>query len=1203
MTSLLKSLELHGYKTFASRTLFEFAGSITAIVGPNGSGKSNVADALRWVLGEQSYSLLRGKKTEDMIFSGSEQRPRSGMASATIVFDNAGGWLPIDFSEVAITRRAYRDGDNEYLLNGQRVRLRDVSELLSQSGLAERTYTIIGQGLVDSALSLKAEERRRLFEEAAGIGLHRSRREEALRRLETTRRNLDRVQDILVELQPRLRSLERQARRSKEYEQVKADLQVVLREWYGYHWRRLQQELAEAMENGRVKERLLENARGEQAAKEQVLFEVRERIRKLRETLSEQQRQLTGLHSQRETVSRELAVGEERSYSLEEQCKNSQAELARLEEDSGLQTAKIENAQEELNRLEAELEEARAQTGFVRESLKSRQAERERVEKKVLAARQAVGSLTGKEAHLRSRLSDRQAQSSKQRQVFLDIEKSLTLNEEEQKKAQAVMLNTQSEMERIQKERRSLEGRLEKLKDEAAQEEASRKVLLEKKAAAEAQAARLKAQLEILVQAETNLAGYAKGARLLIEAARKDRLSGAKGALGSQIDVPAELEAAVAAVLGDFVDAIVLEGTQASEDALNLLEGQDARAALLPLETLLRDLQEPDLTSEAGREGVIGLASHLVAAPQHLTPAIKLLLGQVIIVKDRAAARKALRGKRDGVRAVTLKGEVFYASGLIQVGSESKPGVLSRPREIREMQEHLNGVEARLNQNVVDLGEMDSNLQELKNLADDLERHIRQVRQQEENARREQGKAELNVEKVRRQVVWQREQKTRLEGELASFQDEINHILADLAPLEGEILRARQTLREEIGVLNGLSLEELQTELAHWNTRTAVAERSMQQAKNQLVERQASLERANRVREGLLQRLAELEAASEKIKSTRHLMLEKGEEISPAVEALRVSIHPIEAELAEAEKEQLEFQQQEAAARQALSSADHHHAQSKILLVRCQESLDSMRRRVEDDFGLVQFEYAEEISGPTPLPLDGMVEQLPVVVSLSPEVEETIRRQRGQLRRMGPINPEAQVEYEEVKERFQFLNEQVADLNQAELDVKAVIAELDLLMEREFRKTFDAVSHEFRSIFTRLFGGGSARLILTDPDDLTSTGIDIEARLPGRRTQGLSLLSGGERSLTATALVFSLLKVSPTPFCVLDEVDAMLDEANVGRFRELLRELSQDTQFVIVTHNRNTVQAADVIYGVTMGKDSASQVISLKLDEAVSEVS
>jgi chromosome segregation protein len=280
-----------------------------------------------------------------------------------------------------------------------------------------------------------------------------------------------------------------------------------------------------------------------------------------------------------------------------------------------------------------------------------------------------------------------------------------------------------------------------------------------------------------------------------------------------------------------------------------------------------------------------------------------------------------------------------------------------------------------------------------------------------------------------------------------------------------------------------------------------------------------------------------------------------------------------------------------------ISQAEQNFSQARITQVRKQESLDGLRRQIEADFGLVAFEYREDVSGPTPLPIDGFVENLPMREELSPEIESSLQAQRALLRRIGPINPEAQIEYQEIAERYEFLSSQVADLQGASEDVKRVIAELDEIMQREFCNTFDAVADEFHQIFGRLFGGGTARLILTDPDDLTSTGIDIEARLPGRREQGLSLLSGGERSLTAVALVFSLLRVSPTPFCVLDEVDAMLDEANVGRFRELLRELSKTTQFIMITHNRATVQVADIIYGVTMGRDSTSQILSLKVDE------
>src|SRR5512134_152182 len=312
----LKSLELQGYKTFATRTTFEFAGGITAIVGPNGSGKSNIADALRWVLGEQSYALLRGKKTEDMIFNGSEHRARASMASAHIVFDNTSGWLPVDFTEVGMTRRAYRDGHNDYLLNDQPVRLRDLNELLAASGLSDRTYTIIGQGLVDASLALKAEERRRLFEEAAGVGLYRVRREEALKRLEATRHNLERVLDILSELEPRLRSLERQAKRAIEYTRAQADLKVILREWYGYHWHRAQQELTEARETVKAQDVRVHEARESHTKAQTEHNAFRERLTSLRSQLNSWHRQLSELHNQREEVSRQLAVLEERQRSL-----------------------------------------------------------------------------------------------------------------------------------------------------------------------------------------------------------------------------------------------------------------------------------------------------------------------------------------------------------------------------------------------------------------------------------------------------------------------------------------------------------------------------------------------------------------------------------------------------------------------------------------------------------------------------------------------------------------------------------------------------------------------------------------------------------------------------------------------------------------------------------------------------------------------
>ena len=1198
MSSRLISLELHGYKTFASRTEFQFAENVTAIVGPNGSGKSNIADSIRWVLGEQSYSLLRGKKTEDMIFAGSEQRARAGMASATIVFDNSDGWLPIDFSEVAITRRAYRDGQNEYLLNGQRVRLRDVSELLAQSGLAERTYTIIGQGLVDAALSLKAEERRRLFEEAAGIGLHRSRRDEALKRLETTRRNLERVRDILAELQPRLRSLERQARRAQEYELVKADLRVLLREWYGYHWHRAQKDLSEARDQARNKEKELDRIRNQQGVLEDQANTSRQKIQDLRSRLGEWHRQSAGLHSQRESLSRDLAVADERLRSLENQQKEWAQELTSLDEQIALHNERLKEANEELNQLNTERVEACQQAEATKQALAARLSERAHAEERVQAARQALSTLTARRSHLQARLSERQSQAERQEQAMVKAGLALEAAEREHLEAVAVFEKATQLLEQARADRQNAEEIRQSYRLKLAEVENSYNSAGDDKSSLQAESSRLRAKLEVLEQAEQALSGYATGVQLLLQAARQERLEGVRGALSNFLEVPAEYETAISAALGEFIDAVVLEGENL-ETALGILEGQAARAAILPRQSLLPSAKFV-LAGAGENADILGSAADLVNAPAELKSAIDLLLGPVVVTRDRESAQRFLSSKiNDGqvFRAVSLQGEVFFASGQVLAGQSGKAGILSRPRERRELQERLQEIEKRVNTLQEQVETLDHQIKELHHEGKHIDQEIRESNQREEAARAAHRSADLAQEKSLHQLQWQREQRSRLETEIKRGADEAAQLEREHLQTESEVSQARELLLQQSLILEEFSLEDIQTQLSHWTMRAAVAERAETDAKKRRNERQASLEDILQSKQSQQARIENSRNAIRELEERKVGLRGSEARVNKQIEALRQQIEPAEAELQVAEQDQGQLQAHETKARQALSMAEHHHAQARITLARRQEALESMRRRIEDDFGLVAFEYAVEISGPTPLPLYGLVEQLPMVEKLSSEAEENIKRQRAQLRRMGAINPEAQAEYQQVKDRFEFLNFQVADLVKAESGVKEVISELDLLIDREFRKTFDAIAQEFREIFARLFGGGFAKLVLTDPDDMSGTGIDIEARLPGRRTQGLSLLSGGERSLTATALVFAILKVSPTPFCVLDEVDAMLDEANVGRFRELLRELSLSTQFVIVTHNRNTVQVADVIYGVTMGRDSSSQVIGLKLDQ------
>ncbi len=1206
MAQSLKSLELQGYKTFANRTLFEFAGRVTAIVGPNGSGKSNIADSLRWVLGEQSYSLLRARRTEDMIFSGSEQRSRSGMASATVVFENSDGWLPIEFSEVAVTRRAYRDGQNEYLINGQRVRLKDVSELLAQSGLAERTYTIIGQGVVDAALALRADERRRLFEEAAGIGLHRSRREEALRRLDTTRRNIERVKDILAELQPRLRSLERQARRTVEYEQVRSDLRALLREWYGYHWHHAQQELAAAQNEARREDEILESSRQAQLELDVNLSKARNDIQGLRVRLNGWHRQLAALHTQREDLIRQGAVADERRRSLNEQSHALQADIARLGEELALHQERLDSAAAEMGRLEADVSDSRSQAETALQILQDRKAEREAAERAVQSARQDLDNLATRQGELQARQAGLVSLIERQMQ-----EQEVALKAVEA--AEQALLVARADSESSDRAQKQAEAALDQhrvvLQEHQkllADAELARREIQEAFQVAGSENARLVAQLEVLQQAESALAGYAGGAQALLKAAQQARLKGAGGSLSSQLQVSAELETAIAAALGEYLEAVVLEDGSAEETALDILSEQTMRGVLLPLDGLTppAPISLPDEREGLG-EGVLGVAADLVSAPDRLRTAITLLLGRTLVVQERADARRVVRQLRNwfsgkqvpDLRVVTLKGEVFHAMGPVAAGQEGRTSILSRPRQLSEQRKKLTENEARMAELEASLRQQEQQIQALIQQQARLQDQVQATRTNVEKVLVEHSRTRAVLEQAERQIGEQTRLQKSLVHELTRARDDREQVTSELNELESQFTLAREALRQSLGHLGDLSLEENQSQAAHWQTLVAVATRSLEAAQTRHSERESMLARSQEALQAANARLGEIGKALSTLEAAVLARKESEAEVAAQIEVLKGQIDPAENELDVLEAGQVNLLNEETDARQSLRRAEHHNAQARIGLARRQEALETWRRRIEDDFGLVAFDYVDEIDGPTPLPLEGMVEQLPRLDQLPPDLEDNLRRQRALLRRIGAVNPEAKVEYDEVKQRVDFMTEQLEDLSRAEADVRQVIAELDELMQRELRRTFEQVADEFSEIFKRLFGGGSARLILTDPDDMGNTGVEIEARLPGRRTQGLALLSGGERSLTATSLVFALLRVSPTPFCLLDEVDAMLDEANVGRFRELLRELSEKTQFIIVTHNRNTVQVADVIYGVTMSRDSASQVISLKLDE------
>jgi chromosome segregation protein len=729
--------------------------------------------------------------------------------------------------------------------------------------------------------------------------------------------------------------------------------------------------------------------------------------------------------------------------------------------------------------------------------------------------------------------------------------------------------------------------------------ENQRRKVLEERSNLEAQRTKLRAQFEVLEQAERSFSGLNQGAKFLLETASKGKLSGGYRLFSRLIEVPAEYETALAAVLGENLDGVLLDGQTQMEHALSLLEsGEKGRTVLFSVE-LARPGSRMSFEQD---EDIIGLAADLVRVPPELQVFVDQLLGQVILVRNRTAARRLVTAISPSVRLVTLKGEVFWGSGVVVAGKDNRAGVIARPRQKRELQEQLDSLVQKIEQADGAVKAVDKGLADLRSKQGEVEKSLREANGQLNRSIQAYQKSNLDLEQARQRSEWQRKQLAAGEDQVGQAEKEIGSTRNGLEEVDRRIQVYRDELRERNRVLAALPLDELQSQVNYWNTQSAVTARAVKDSEIRLQEYRQAVASNRQRYESLCKRIDETGLQIEQLEAEKALQRAQEGQLNTQIDLLQQEIKPAEEQLEQLESAYATLQGDQAAAQQSVTVAERYASQAQVELSRQRDGLDSLRRRIEDDFGLVMFEYTSQVSGPTPLPFGDMVKELSMVEAIPADLEENINRQRGMLRRMGAINPEAQAEYQSVHERYDFLKTQVEDLKRADADLRQVIAELDELMQREFRKTFDAVAAEFKGMFTRLFNGGAARLVMVDEDNLVETGIDIEARLPGRREQGLALLSGGERSLTAVALIFSLLKVSPTPFCVLDEVDAMLDESNVGRFCELLQELSQRTQFILITHNRNTVQTAGVIYGVTMGRDSASQIISLKLDEIDEEM-
>ncbi len=1179
----LKHLQLHGYKTFAAKTEFLFPSGITAIVGPNGSGKSNIADAVRWVLGEQSYTTLRGKRTEDMIFSGSQGRAQAGMAEVVLTLDNSDGWLPVEFSQVTIGRRAFRDGQNEYRINNNKVRLRDVLELLAQSGLRRRTYTIIGQGLVDAVLSLHAQERRELFEEAAGIGHYRDRRADALDKLEQVQRNVERVHDIVSEIEPRLGRLERQAERAREHEKLSADLSSLLRTWYGFRWGQAAQTLDQArrvvvLRAGQHDERLTQIH-----ALTEKIDRVRQAQAEARHRLGDLHLQSSALHTQAEGAQRELAVLAERAHQLAVQRDEHVSEIVTLEARHDAQAERVAQARADLAQAEQALAERQREVQAAQSALNNRLAERENLSRARGAARERHAALRAEIAERQSRwetlaeqLDSLVTQSQTNQAELTRLQETLAAQIALVAQAEAHLGELNAEQEQARQTHARLEQARQGLTDKMAREEIAVRRLREIET-------QVTARFELLSQLRRDLSVYGQAARSVLTAS----LPGLRGVLAQLIQVSADgspdISRAVEAALGAYTAAIVVDDWQAAARALRHLRGSAVAGRVVFVSLAAGATPAPSPNS---------LAAH-VRCDDALRPLVDRLLGRAFMVPSLDAVRDA---PSDAVY-VTPDGDVWRGGGIIEGG---RPSEQASP--LAQEQEW-----AALNTQRVELGvqrkDQETTLNQTRALLTKAQDRLTQsgvvqdeIRARQVAAQTAHDQATRQVERLTQEIEWRQAQLAQAQTERQAVQQRQETLTAEINHLALE----QTTLEREIGALdrqlNALPTEMLNEELTAIQMALAAARQTRQGQHTILCELETTLERLGRELEARRRRVAEL--ADEENRVTRRIatLTQDQAGVTAQLETLAAQIEPAEARLAALEREQRELEQTERVERTRIHEFESHLTAARLRVQRCEDDLAQLNIRIEEDLGLVELELGPGISGQTPLPLHPVVSKLPVVEQLPEGLEEEIKRLRSQMRRLGAVNPGAPQEYQETLERYEFLKNQSADLAQASDSLRQIIAEMDGLIEHSFKQTFEAVAAQFSATFTTLFGGGKARLELTDPDDLTHTGVEIVAQPPGKRLQALASLSGGERSLTAVALIFAILQVSPTPFCILDEVDAMLDEANVGRFRAMLEELTRHTQIVIITHNRGTISAADTIYGISMGADSVSQAYSIRLE-------
>lgn len=1182
----LKRLEIHGFKSFGERTKLEFGRGITAIVGPNGSGKSNIADGIRWVLGEQSARSLRGDTMQDVIFAGSDGKGPLGMASVSLTLGDCEGHLSLDFDEITVTRRVYRSGESQYLINKSPCRLRDIRDLFLDTGLGREGYYLIGQGQIDAILSARPEERRLFIEEAAGIGKYRARKTEATRKLTETEASLVRLNDLVSELERQLEPLQEAAAKATTYLALTQEYQAIGQAVSAYEWA----ELTKATE--RVQE--------EEA-----------RLSALLMALDEEQKQeetkMTLLRQELEILENELdSLQEERTMSIQA--------MGEIQRGQDMAQEKMKQAETETRRLLDQLGDHENRRYEARYDLAAclwrlRSLNRRRTEElrriKEFAASQSQGQ-TKREA-LFQKLEKIGASREETRQLIAKIQGDLDAGESrkalwqeqitvlshrldeimgQQETTSADLAMAEKTLLEAQEQLGVSNSQLEQHGQEVAKLAARHRAQEEKVRVRQEKLQVQSSRFKALQGMEKDYIGYYRGVKAVMQA--QASLTGILGVVAELIQVPKELENAIEIVLGNGLQNIVTETDADARKAVAYLkEGQAGRATFLPLDGLrVSSIQSRD-RALLKRDGVVGIASELVCYEPRYCDMVQYLLGRVVVTNDLDTAVALGRELGSYGRIVTLEGDTVSPGGAITGGSLPKndgSGLLQRRQQLSRLEEAIQASKA--------------SLQKERETAETLIGEVRQAELQAKALTEELHRIQLYIKELENEVVLKRNEKSRWDRESLAVHTEVEGLKARVEAEEDERkqrLESLECLETEAQIWQEKLLQS-QTDLAMLEQDQIDTQEDYTAAKVSLATLESQIEasekEAARYRSVLAEeanRIDEIKRTSMAVDQEKAGLQAEVKRLDQAYRQVKVKLSQIEERQSTQTKVRKEKQSDLTAKEEAHTARLEANGQLQRELANATRVLDQVISRKARLTELMWDNY-----GLQPDDLD----DLPVPDGDIQEERRQIRILKDQIQLLGPVDTQVIGHFEAVRERYGYLQRQQEDLLEAKDQLGHIIEEMDAVSMTRFMETLEAVQKEFQIVFSKLFGSGSADLVLLHASRLEEVGLDIQVRPPGKKAQSINLLSGGERALTAICLLFALLRVKPSPFCVLDEIDASLDESNLHRFAVLLKDFTQDTQFIVITHRPTTMEAADMLYGVTMNKAHISQLVSVQISEA-----